>query len=334
MEKNKLDFVMDNYVIHGHQPCQTSEAKYLCLDAIYEKCHRPNFYDIGGTYIHDIPDFWFIFKTEQVADLYLVHIFMTNKQEGSINVQISNSNSLSFDKEKNIAFLSSNLSKLQFDKVQESSQKYLTTFCFEKFELDLMKGKQLFITISFFEDEGKTTVDRPKQVLDFGSLLDDPIGADFVIESEDGEKFQVHKLLLTAHSEVFRAMLKEDTAETKNGWVKLIEVGKEDLQHLLTFIYTGTLKNLDDINFFNMLILADRFNLEGLRELSEHALIQQLSIDNALEMLAVADSYNSQALKTGSLLFIKKNMSTLDNSIFEELHNAALVRELCKYLVS
>ncbi|CAG4927351.1 unnamed protein product [Colias eurytheme] len=334
MEKNKLDFVMDNFVILGHQPCQTSEARYLCLEALYEKCHRPNFYDIGGTYIEDIPDYWFFFKTEQVAEMFLVHIFITNKQESTINVRISNSNSITFDKEKNIAFLSSNLTKIQFENVQAQSHKYLTTFTFEKFELDLLKGKQLYITISFMEDESNVIVESPKNLLDFGTLLEDPIGADFTVESEDGGKFHVHKILLTAHSEVFRAMLKEDTAESKNGCVKLIEVGREDLHHLLTFIYTGTLKDLDEINFFNMLILADRFNLEGLRELSEHALIQQLSIDNALEMLAVADSYNSQALKTASLLFIKKNMATLDNCIFEELNNAALVRELCKFLVS
>ncbi|CAK1548064.1 unnamed protein product [Leptosia nina] len=269
-----IEFVMDNFVIHGHQPCQSHEAKYLCIDNIYEKLQRPNYYDIGGTYSQESPDYWFVCKTELIGEIFLIHIFVL-------------------------------------------------VIC--------LWGRQLYIAISF---TNKKEEENDEGILDFSSLLDDPVVADFTVESEDGATFRVHKVLLMAHSEVFRAMLKEDTAESKNNHVKLVDVSKDDLHHLLTYIYSGTLKNIENINFFNMLILADRFNLVGLRELSEHALIQQIAIDNALEMLAVADSYNSPSLKTASLVFIKKNKSTLQNTIFDELDNAELIRELCKFLVA
>ncbi|XP_047525765.1 BTB/POZ and MATH domain-containing protein 2-like [Pieris napi] len=328
----KMDYVMDNYVILGHQPCQTREAKFLCIDAIYEKLHRPNYYDLGGTYMQEIGEYWFVTRTDQIGEVFLIHIFITNKLEGIVSLSLSSGNTVIFDKDKNIAFLSPDLSKCDFGKLEESTFKYVTTYSFDIIEVDMLKGKQLFIPISFVDkDENASSLDA---VLDFSPLLEEPIGADFTIESEDGEKFLVHKVLLMAHSEVFRAMLKEDTAESKNNCVKLIDVNKEELRHLLYFIYSGTLKDVENINFFNMLILADRFNLSGLRELSEHALIQQISIENALEMLAVADSYNSHSLKTASLIFIKKNKSALENNIFDEINNAELIRELCKFLVS
>ncbi|VVC92421.1 uncharacterized protein LOC126980136 [Leptidea sinapis] len=332
-----MEWMNESAVVCGHYPCMTRNARYLCLTDIYQKILRSNMYDIGGTYIQDVADYWFMFKAELVADMYIIHLFFTNRQECSVNINISCLNRIclfNHNKDNNIALLSPIMKQYKFVKLKELSPHYLTTYSFSKIDVELLKHKNLYIPISFIDEDLNILKSVDKQFLDFSTLLEDPVGADFTIESEDGAKFAVHKLLLITQSDVFRAMLKEDTAESKNNYVKLIDVDKEDLKFLLEFIYSGSFKDLKDISFFNMLILADRFNLQGLKELSEHALEQQLSVENALETLAVADTCNAQNLKSSTFKFIKKHPNTIENCVFDEMGNINLVRELCKSMIA
>lgn len=333
----QLSFQENTSVVYGHKVCQTNDAKWLCLDNIYQKFHRPNFYDIGGTYIQDVADYWFMYKTEQTNNIHLLHIFVCNRQECKFSIAISWSTDMKIDKKNGAVYLSQSLKEHSFKKTKEMSQNYLTTYSFSPFDVDLLKDRKLYIAVSFDCSETRgislSLIEEVKLRHDFGALLEDPIGADFVIESADGTKFKVHKILLGAHSEVFKAMLKEETAESQNGCVKLVDVGKEDLQCILEYIYTGTIKDLENCNCCNMLMLADRYNIKGLREISQYALAQQLSVDNAIEIFMVSDLYNSEVLKIAALKFIKKNSSVIPSSAFKEINNADLMRQLCEFLI-
>ncbi|RVE55197.1 hypothetical protein evm_000095 [Chilo suppressalis] len=325
-------------VIFGHKVCHTRDAKWLCLNNFYEKVHRPNFYDIGGTYIEDVPDYWFMYKTEQVSSIFLLHIFVCNRQESLFSIAISrNTDNMKVDKKNDAVYLTQSLKEHRFKKSKEMSQNYLTTYSFSSYDLDLIKDKFFYIFISFDSPENRGMcqgfVEQVKLNHDLKALLSDPVGSDFTIESADGVKFQVHKVLLAAHSEVFKAMLKEETAESQNSYVKLVDVGKEDLQCILECIYTGTVTDLENCNCINMLMLADRYNLKSLRELSQYALSQQISVENALEILVVSDMYNSEMLKAVALKFIKKNKSCIQTSTFKEINNPELLRQLLEYII-
>ncbi|KAI5631465.1 BTB/POZ domain-containing protein [Phthorimaea operculella] len=324
-------------VVFGHKVCQTKEAKWLCIEDAYEKFYRNNMYDIGGTYIEDIADFWFLYKVENVGNIFLMHIFVNNRQEGDFTVSLSYNNDFKLDKKKCIAYLPTHLKDILVKTCGEMTQNYLTTYSFTEVDLECLKDMKLYIAVSFaaMQEKGvkKEIIEKVKLEHDFSALMEEPICSDFVIESADGEKFNVHKVLLSAHSEVFKAMLKEDTAESLNNYVKLPDVATEDLKGLLEFIYTGTIKDLENANFFNLLMLADQYNLDGLRELSQYAIIQQMTVSNALEILVLGDMYNSDRLKQASLNFIKKNVAALKSSTFKEIKNVDLVRELCEYMV-
>lgn len=313
--------------------CQTVNAKWLCLEDIYQKFHRPNFYDIGCTYIADIPDHRFTYMTNQVGNIFLLQLFASSPQEGSINFIASNSNEMTFDKKTGAVYLDKSMKRFRIFRVgeREASTGFVTTYSFSDLDVECLKDKTLYIAITF---KIARRSDVNSMTMDFSDLLNDPVGTDFVIESLDGEKFPVHKLLLAGQSEVFKAMLKEETAESQNSYVKLVDVGKEDLRCILEFIYSGTVKDLESKNCCNLLMLADRFNLSGLKEITQHALCYQLTHDSALEILVLSDMYNANHLKRESLKFIKKYNSVLDNSFFDEIKNVDLVRELCRFLAA
>ncbi|XP_059056559.1 uncharacterized protein LOC131850358 [Achroia grisella] len=325
-------------VIYGHKVCQTRKANWLCIEDIYQKFHRPNFYDIGGTYIDDVADYWFVYKTEQIADLNLLHLFVWNRHEESIiRVAVSDGNELLVDKKSESVFLPRTLTQHDFKKVKEISKHYITTFTFKEIDIELLKNRRLYIAVSFdckdSEELSYEIIDNVKSNHDFSALLKDPVSSDFTIESADGHQFKVHKVLLAAHSEVFKAMLKDEMAECQTGYVKLIDVTKEDFQNVLEFIYSGSVSDIEGSNFFNLLQLADRFNLRGLVDLCQYVLAQHLTVENALETLIVADMYNATVLKMAAMKVIKKNSSIIKTDMFKEIKNVDLTRELCEYLV-
>ncbi|XP_047537652.1 TD and POZ domain-containing protein 2-like [Vanessa atalanta] len=326
--------VPDTDVIFGHRVCQTAKAKWLCIDNIYQKLHRPNLYDIGGTYAEDVADYWFIYRTEMIADIHLLHLFINNRTGGSFDVSVSSSNDLSFKKKHNQAFLTSNLKTYKFDNRKEMSQNYVTTYDFSVTDIEMLMNMKFYIAVSFGHKLSPQSIsDRVSTIYDFKPLLNDPLGSDFVIECADGAKFNVHKILLSTNSEVFRAMLKENTAESQNSYLKMVDVGKEDLQYILEFIYTGSIEDIENANFFNLLTLSERYDLASLKELSEHVLAGQLTIDNCIETLAVADFHNSEGLKLTALKFIKCNKIAIHSEMFQELNNVELIKELCQFLV-
>ncbi|KPJ19977.1 Protein roadkill [Papilio machaon] len=325
----------DGSVVTGNNDncCQTVNAKWLCLEDIYQKFHRPNFYDIGCTYIADVPDHRFTYMTSQVGNIFLLQLFVSSPQEGSINVTVSNSNEMTFDKKTGTVYLDKSMKNFRVLRVgeREASTGFVTTYSFSDLDVECLKDKTLYIAITF---KNSQSTEINSSTMDFSDLLNDPVGADFTIESLDGEKFSVHKLLLAGQSEVFKAMLKEETAESQNSYVKLVDIGKEDLQCILEFIYSGTVKDLESKNCYNLLMLADRFNLNGLKEITQHALCYQLTHDSALEILVLSDMYNANYLKREALKFIKKYNSILDSSFFDEIKNVDLVRELCRFLAA
>lgn len=317
---------------------KTHDVKWLRLDDIYQKLHRPNFHDIGGTYVSEnVADFWFMYKSEQIGSLLLLHLFVTSHQDATFVVAVSSSNDLKFDNKNSAVFLPVSLNEFHFDNTNEHCPNYITTFSFSDLNVDFLEHKTLYIAVKFFKESGNSVhqsiIDDIQYHYDFSTLLTDPIYSDFTIESSEGDKFNVHRIILTAHSEVFKAMLREDTAESQNSFVKLVDVSTDELKCVLEFIYTGTITKFDT-NVCNLLVLADQYNISGLRELSQYILSKQLTEENALETLVIADMYNADSLKIAAMVLIKGNPKILKSNTFKEVKNAALLRELCQYVVS
>lgn len=331
-------------IVSGN-PCRpeervrTQDAKWLRLDDIYQKLHRPNFHDIGGTYVSEnVADFWFMYKSEQIGKLYFLHLFVTSHQEATFTIAVSSSNDLIFDEKNLAAFLPVSLKELDFKKTKEHCPSYITTFSFSNFDVDFLEHKSLYIAVKFLKESTKRVhqniIDDIKYNHDLSALLTDSCCSDFTMESAEGERFNVHRVVLVAHSEVFKAMLKQDTAESQNSYVKLVDVATDELKFVLEFMYSGTIKNFDNCNVYNLLTLADQYNISGLRILSQYILSKQLNSRNAIETLVIADMYNAKSLKIAAMKFIKGHPKLLKSKAFKEITDANLLQELCQYVAS
>merc|ERR550519_1487470 len=72
-------------------------------------------------------------------------------------------------------------------------------------------------------------------------------------------------------------------------------------------MYTGTVKDLDN-KAMDLLVAADRYDLRGLGYVCFEALMASLSVENALDLLVLADMHHCEDLKIAAKkLIIEKS---------------------------
>ncbi len=145
------------------------------------------------------------------------------------------------------------------------------------------------------------------------SLMYDAELSDTTIEVGN-EVFNVHKSILCSRSSVFRAMLcKGNFSEAQCGTIKLQDVSADIVRELIYFIYTDMLSpsfNLEE-NVVPLFAASMQFEIKGVTKICENVFINKLNIDNAIQVLKVADTYSSKSLKDQVFQFIAQNAQSI-----------------------
>ncbi|CAK6448896.1 unnamed protein product [Pipistrellus nathusii] len=121
-----------------------------------------------------------------------------------------------------------------------------------------------------------------------------------------GQEFQAHKAILAARSPVFRAMFGHVMQESITNRVEIIDMEPGVFKDMMCFIYMGKAPNLDKMAD-GLLAAADKYALERLKVMCEEVLSSQLSVENAAEMLTLADFHSADQLKTQAVDFINSH---------------------------
>jgi hypothetical protein len=137
---------------------------------------------------------------------------------------------------------------------------------------------------------------------------------------EDWVSIPVHKLILCYRSEVLMAMLKLGMSESTIGELRITDCDAAVVQDFVLYLYTGRCDPGPHAE--PLLVLAHRYEMRELQCLCEHHLKADLTADNALHVLSVADLYHLPELRTAVLIYIGRNPATL-------LKSRKLCPELC-----
>ena len=144
-----------------------------------------------------------------------------------------------------------------------------------------------------------------KVASDLQQLLEQQNLSDVVI-FVNGCRFQAHKAILSARSPVFAAMFRTETREFQTNTVYLDDIEQDVFTELLRFIYTGCANNLNQVGE-NLLIAADKYGLEDLKFMCERELWNNLTVENAAQILILSDIHSADKLKNKAISFINKN---------------------------
>ncbi|KAJ4762021.1 BTB/POZ and MATH domain-containing protein 2 [Rhynchospora pubera] len=131
----------------------------------------------------------------------------------------------------------------------------------------------------------------------------------FVVENHS---FRCHRSILAARSSVLKAELFGNMVEATQKQIKIDDICPEVFKAMLHFMYTDSFPCCEfetvsaDEMAQHLLVVADRYAIEGLKALCEGKLCDSISLESVSSTLALAEQHNSSRLKSSCLEFISE----------------------------
>lgn len=152
---------------------------------------------------------------------------------------------------------------------------------------------------------------------------------DVVISTEDGEEFNVHRLVLASVSAYFRAMFLTDMKESHETNITIRGVESQSMKSLIDFAYTSTLR-ITFSNVHSLLSAASLLQFLTVENACYDFLRNSISVSNSLEIWNLADLHGCAELLDLSENFIRSNfVAILKVGDFNSLTLKQLVRLFC-----
>ena len=157
--------------------------------------------------------------------------------------------------------------------------------------------------------------------------------SDIVVVAEERE-FPAHRAILAGRSEVFQAMFTVDMEENHMKRVVIEDMSADAVSDLLTFIYSDSAPNID-IHAEELLMAAEKYNIDCLKAVCEEELAASLDINNALDRLVMSDTYRANQLRVAALHWIAKHAAdVVETDAWETVcdQHPQLVKVICEQL--
>lgn len=167
---------------------------------------------------------------------------------------------------------------------------------------------------------------------DFKTLVNNPASFPDVAFLVEGEVVHAHKSILACRCEHFRAMFGSGMRESREGaTIPYPDWSKAAFLAMLEFLYTGSVALTTPVAL-EVLGLADHIGLDGLRALSETALVHSVDVGNVCSLISSAHRFGAPELKRFCLDFILKHSDAVSLDPLAE--TPALLIEITKEVLA
>ena len=146
-----------------------------------------------------------------------------------------------------------------------------------------------------------------KALADFGNMFLDPWTSDIHLLCQ-GEEIAAHRVVLGARSPVFRAMFQSKMMESVKGEINIEDADKDVLKEMLRYIYSVKVEEKFE-KFKELLVLADKYQVEDLIKYCGTKVVESLNTDNVLQIGVFAELHNAEDLMQECVKFIIMNNS-------------------------
>ncbi|XP_008214149.1 speckle-type POZ protein B-like [Nasonia vitripennis] len=158
----------------------------------------------------------------------------------------------------------------------------------------------------------------------------------FVVE---GKILKAHKCILAKSSPVFTAMFQHEMREKRENLVRINDMQYNVFFEMLRFVYAGK------ISLYNygvkstseeLLFAADKYSIDGLKEKCVKLICDDLCIDNAVDILMLANRHEVQYLKFRAMKLIVLHSYELNEIPYFELliSTPNILYEVCHAIAS
>ena len=159
---------------------------------------------------------------------------------------------------------------------------------------------------------GSTSIPSPEDVTgvskfmeEIGNIFEARKFTDVTIVCQD-RQFECHKAILAGRSTVLEAMFSHNMKEKRDSIVEIQDMDADILHEMIVFMYSGKVAELDE-KAADLLVAAEKYDLHDLKRMCEDNLCVNLNLENALNMLVLADLHGANNLRLIALEFIGEN---------------------------
>lgn len=135
-----------------------------------------------------------------------------------------------------------------------------------------------------------------------------------------GEEIRAHLQILSARNEVFAKMFDSGMIEGKNNKVEIPDVEPNIFKLLLKFIYSDKFESKDVCESLKLLVAADKYSVDNLVHKCGLCVSDNLTTENVVEVLLIADLVNVKFLKKRCIdLVIKNKEEVAETESYKEI---------------
>ena len=116
--------------------------------------------------------------------------------------------------------------------------------------------------------------------------------------------------MLSTGSPVLAAMFQHDLKESQSRVIEIADISPKVFQEVLRFLYSGTAKEMDGMAM-DLLVAADKYQIDALKNESASILVKNLAVDNATKILVLAHLHSCPKLFEETLDFMSKNSEAI-----------------------
>jgi len=158
---------------------------------------------------------------------------------------------------------------------------------------------------------GQLVEDRSVLANQFYQLYKQDILTDYTLTCA-GEQLKVHRAVLAARSEYWKALLTSGMVEAVKDSSEVLAVSLPTLRLFLEFVYTGKVaEKLEPRQMELLLEAADFYGVYSLKEQCEEGLIASLEPSNLMDRLVLGDTYSAGNLRRVAKQMLVQNMDWL-----------------------
>lgn len=162
---------------------------------------------------------------------------------------------------------------------------------------------------------------------DFCKLLETGLDHDVEMNCE-GHCVQAHKIVLSARSGVFKAMLHSNMLEIQTGVVEIQDMDINSFRNFIRYLYTDALPEMSFDMAKTLYEAGDKYAVRSLSLRCSDYLQDNLTPENAYQCFALADAHSDQELKDRVVTFILDKKLYLQDELwlpfYENFPKAAL----------
>ncbi|XP_065345605.1 uncharacterized protein LOC135943121 isoform X1 [Cloeon dipterum] len=133
--------------------------------------------------------------------------------------------------------------------------------------------------------------------------------------------FKAHRVIVAARCDWFRRALLSGMRESIDKKILVHDMSHVLFRHFLKYLYCGRLdtSSLSFEQLTDLMLLADRYELDSLKHACEICLQGFIDEETALCLLSMSEQINARMLRESCIFFISTHPDVMETELFEEL---------------